>query len=245
MARIRKARGTILVFSAALSVIGVGAHAASTIVGSPHDLTGFSKALNHQGFLYNNYNDICIYCHTLQSGTSNFDAWNRPASQAVYKVYESPTLNSQPTAPDMGSSSALCLSCHDGTIAVDNIINRPSNTNPSPFYHAKMDAGSGNCGMCHQTVAPLPGVAETTLNRIRHGFLGTDLSNDHPINLTYDELVDRNLKPIAQVQASGLKLDNQNRVQCASCHDPHVPNEKAFLRKTNVGSQLCTTCHAK
>lgn len=245
MARIRKVKGLVLVFSAALSVIGAGAHAQSTIVGSPHDLTGFSKNLAHQGFLYNNYNDICIYCHTVQSGTNNFDAWNRPASQAAYTLYQSPTAKLQPTAPDMGSSSSLCLSCHDGTIAVDNIINRPSTYTPSAYYHASMTAGSGNCGMCHQVVEPVPGVAETAFNRIRHGFLGTDLSNDHPINMIYDEFVDRNLKPISWVESAGLKLDTQRRVQCISCHDPHVPNEKAFLRKSNVGSQLCTTCHAK
>lgn len=244
MARIRKVRGIVLGVSAVLSVIGAGAHAASTIAGSPHDLTAMTPRMMHQGYIYNNYNDICIYCHTVQSGTNNFDAWNRPASQAIYKVYESPTLNAQPTAPDMGSSSALCLSCHDGTIAVDNVITKPSTYTQAPL-HAAMTNGSGNCGMCHQTVEPVPGVAESAFFRIRHGFLGTDLSNDHPINMAYDELVDRNLKPLAQVQASGLKLDSQNRVQCASCHDPHVPNEKAFLRKTNVGSQLCTTCHAK
>ena len=35
------------------------------------------------------------------------------------------------------------------------------------------------------------------------------------------------------------------KVQCASCHDPHNNTNEPFLTKTNDGSQLCFTCHAK
>jgi hypothetical protein len=46
---------------------------------------------------------------------------------------------------------------------------------------------------------------------------------------------------------------NGPSVECASCHDPHgVPSAGAgstffptFMRKSNVGSALCLTCHAK
>jgi hypothetical protein len=46
---------------------------------------------------------------------------------------------------------------------------------------------------------------------------------------------------------------NGPSVECASCHDPHgVPSAGAgstfyptFMRKSNVGSALCMTCHAK
>jgi hypothetical protein len=46
---------------------------------------------------------------------------------------------------------------------------------------------------------------------------------------------------------------NGPSVECASCHDPHgVPSAGAsstffptFMRKSNIGSALCMTCHAK
>lgn len=230
-------------FAALCSIAGASAYAAS-IVGSSHDLTAMSPRMIHQGNIYNNYNDICIYCHTVQSGTNNFDAWNRPGSTASYTLYQSPTFKSSVSAPDATSSSSLCLSCHDGTIAVDNIITRPGTYTAAPM-HAAMNNNSANCGMCHQAFPVTSGVAESAFARVRHGFIGTDLSNDHPVNMTYDNLLDPKLRPISTVTASGLKLDSQNRVQCYSCHDPHVPNEKAFLRISNMNSALCTTCHTK
>lgn len=240
MAQYRRVRGLAFGFAAACSVLGVNALAA-TIAGSPHDLTALSARQPHAGAFYNNYNDICIYCHTVQSGTNAFDAWNRPLSTAAYTLYQSPTFNSSISAPDASSSSSLCLSCHDGTIAVDTINSPyPAGTTTANYHFRMTTAGPGTCGACHWENGPTPLAAEK-----RHGFLGTDLSNDHPINMTYDNLADPKLRPISWVTAAGLKLDSLNRVQCASCHDPHVPNEKAFLRISNAQSALCTTCHSK
>ena len=34
-------------------------------------------------------------------------------------------------------------------------------------------------------------------------------------------------------------------VQCASCHDPHLTTNGAFLVTSNTDSALCTDCHLK
>jgi predicted CXXCH cytochrome family protein len=96
-------------------------------------------------------------------------------------------------------------------------------------------------------------------------YVGTDLSGQHPISLTYDNGADPGLNPpsdtvviggfdngtVALPQRSGtiadLMLPN-NKVQCSSCHDVHntfVATPNAMLRVSNQGSELCLTCHNK
>lgn len=247
MARQQLMRALIMSTTAAVSVMGVSAEAAMTIAGSPHDLStptwGQTLQQPHTGNFFDNFNQICVYCHTPHNAnTANGGQllWNRPLSTASYTLYQSPTFNSTMTAPDSISSSSLCLSCHDGTIAVDNVIRRPTTGNTvAASQHMKMTSGAGTCGSCHNENGPTTVAADK-----RHGFLGTDLSNDHPINMTYDPSVDPGLRAASAVTAAGLKLYS-NKVQCASCHDPHVPREKAFLRISNAQSGLCTTCHTK
>lgn len=238
--------------AAAFSAMAVTAQAAPSIVGSPHDLsatwgnanTGWGSAnLKHGGLVFDDLNQICVYCHTPHNAnvTNGAPLWNRPVSTATYTLYQSPTFNATMSAPDAQSSSSLCLSCHDGTIAVDNVLRRPVTSAPIPGQGMGKMA-QGGCETCHQ--ANPAGTPEQPLNRVRHGFLGTDLSNDHPVNMAYDNVADTGLKSPASVASAGLKLFN-GKVQCASCHDPHVYLEKAFLRKSNAQSALCTTCHSK
>lgn len=254
MAKKQVAKALILGIVAAFSVTTA---TAQSIKGSPHDLsatwgnanTGWgTQNFKHGGFAYDDLNQICVYCHTPHNAnTANGGQllWNRPLSTATYTLYQSPTFNATMTQPDAQSSSSLCLSCHDGTIAVDNVLRRPvTSVGNSGQMHAKMADGAGNCGNCHTPGLVKPDGSEAPISRVVRGWLGTDLSNDHPVNMTYDNTLDTGLKPPATVASGGLKLFN-GKVQCASCHDPHVYLEKAFLRKSNAGSALCTTCHAK
>ncbi|MHC4475455.1 MAG: cytochrome c3 family protein [Planctomycetota bacterium] len=74
------------------------------IQGSPHDLSALRGG------------DTCRYCHTPHGAMPRTPGWSRRLSNAVYKIYESSSLEAkvgQPTGP-----SKLCLSCHDGTVAM-------------------------------------------------------------------------------------------------------------------------------
>ena len=52
-------------------------------------------------------------------------------------------------------------------------------------------------------------------------------------------------------QKERIQTFEGDKVQCASCHDPHDPDERneqgrdPFLRTSNRESALCLTCHAK
>ena len=113
----------------------------------------------------------------------------------------------------------MCLSCHDGTIALGNVLSRPVN----------IDFTAG--------ITTLP---PGTTN------LSTDLADDHPVSFIYNsslaaadgELVD----PVNLTWP--VKLEN-DRLQCISCHDPHKNIYTDFLVATNQYSNLCLECHDK
>ena len=111
--------GTVII-CAVISAMGISAHG-ETIVNSKHNLSisgpGAVKSVSEDR--------ICIFCHTTKAtGTSATYLWNRSASAQVYTPYGSTTLYAtvgQPTG-----ASKLCLSCHDGTIALGALGSEPA-----------------------------------------------------------------------------------------------------------------------
>jgi len=88
--------------------------AMATIAGPQHDLTTRAATVR----------DICIFCHTPHSSRPVAPLWNRPDPGTVYDPYDSTTQVASPGQPN--GSSILCLSCHDGTIALGEVLSRPS-----------------------------------------------------------------------------------------------------------------------
>lgn len=237
-------RKTVLTAAALVFLAPLGASA--TIVGSRHDLSAsMGSAYPHAsaGDIYTNYGQVCVYCHTPHDANPQNTGilWNKPLSTATYTLYSSPSAKLTPGQPAPGqSSSALCLSCHDGTIAVDTVVNPPNTSYVEATTHRRMsrDATGDTCGDCHSPTSP------GKVRAVRAAFLGTDLTGQHPINMLYDNTVNTGLAPTSEVTAAGLKLYG-GKVECASCHDPHLTTNGAFLRKTNGASALCLTCHTK
>ncbi|MBL4747128.1 MAG: hypothetical protein JKY08_12315 [Flavobacteriaceae bacterium] len=155
---------------------------------------------------------VCAFCHVSHSGNPKAPMWNRKKSGAVYTLYTSSTLNATLGQPD--GTSVLCLSCHDGKVA----LAMSAYKNPNQITYTQDLTSRGN--------------------------LGTDLSNDHPISFVYDASLataDGQLKDPSTLDAH--VLDNNNKVQCTSCHDPHKDLDTNFLRKTREFSLLCYSCH--
>jgi len=84
---------------------------------------------------------------------------------------------------------------------------------------------------------------------------GGDLNSEHPISFTYNDALataDGGLN-IPSTTTSGLggtiadDMLFNNKVECASCHDVHnaLGTGGNLLVKSNAGSGLCLTCHAK
>ena len=199
---------TLLKFAAPALLLIAGTVNAATIVGSSHDLSA-QNATTAQ---------VCVFCHTPHKALTGLAAplWNRTASAAAYTMYGSDTIDMTIQSAPEGTSLA-CLSCHDGTVALDSLIN------PPPGF----SAGAGTIGA--------------------NGDLGNDLSNDHPISIVYDSTQDTGFVATATVALALPLFTGTgaNQLECATCHNVHDPANAPFLRITNAASALCVTCHIK
>ena len=128
---------------------------------NPDNVTGSKHNMSARAGL-TNYGEVCVYCHTPHSGANitNAPLWNRnfgPASGA-YQMYDqawSSTINMSVAASPQGVSLA-CLSCHDGTVGLDVIVNRPNADtslagsgalmpgNAGQFFHVTLELVSQN-----------------------------------------------------------------------------------------------------
>ena len=64
---------------------------------------------------------ICVFCHTPHNSRTQAPLWNRNDSGGTYTMYWSATMDaysSPAAAPQPNGNSKLCLSCHDGTLAL-------------------------------------------------------------------------------------------------------------------------------
>jgi len=236
-----------------LTAMAMLAYGGQSIVNSKHDMTYIINYSQDQAYHYlfiNNYGEVCVYCHTPHGANANIQAplWNRNVnSPSAYTLYNSTTMNNPPTT--VSPVSLLCLSCHDGTIAVDEIINAPGSGanlsgpwygNSPSSYHSRMGKGTAMsdpsyCGGCHTT--GWGGAPDREAS-----YLSTDLSNDHPISMTYPTSDTANY--VYPITDPDVKLFD-GKVECSSCHDVHNPQNTPFLRRSNAGSGLCYACHIK
>lgn len=167
--------------------------------------------------------DACLYCHAPHSGvaTPNAALWSQTLSVQTYTAYSSTTLKNAPLQPTLGGSSSLCLSCHDGTVAVGQTqpygpFTMGGSMSPGDTF------GSGLQGS-HPFSLKLPMVDAPDLQQ--------SLTTTHT---TAD--------PTKAVQ-----LVNGN-VECTSCHSPHVQSidrmSQNFLVRDSSSGQMCLACHS-
>lgn len=170
--------------------------------------------------------EICIFCHTPHGASQSIGPlWNRSAiNTSGYTMYNSTTLDMTIDGTP-GGVSAACLSCHDGTVALDSLVNFPGSGSTNPGWNW---SGAGNK------------IANTST-----AYMGKDLSNDHPISIVYSTSADSAFNAISNNKVGGLPLYTGNKVECGSCHNPHDNSNGTFLRVTNSGSGLCLKCHIK
>jgi len=205
---------------------------------------------------------VCVFCHTPHGATQEPEAplWNRQLSPlASYTMYDSLSINSTDMSAAPGGSSKLCLSCHDGTLAIGSV--NVANGQQAPTITMQGTQGDGT----------MPVGDGVTTGFTRN--LGTDLTNDHPISFTYDATLasaDGELRDPSVVSHIGDRVPGDHpqfptqngKVQCTTCHDPHLfdpsdPNRK-FLRGNRLqkatptggnfneaSDQICLACHDK
>lgn len=170
---------------------------------------------------------LCVFCHTPHNANPAAPLWNHELSMQTYTPYSSNTLAVAAPGQPTGASK-LCLTCHDGTVALGGVRNLPFG---------------------HQTAGTITGLEALLTGSVN---LGSDLRNDHPVSFTYDAaLAGINPELVLPATLTGkIKPDGTGQLQCTSCHDPHSETNPKFLHVgytdgSGYGSPLCRTCHTK
>ena len=180
-----------------------------------HNLTQNGQFVTNNGSQMdpyrNNYAQVCVYCHTPHGANTTVDLplWNRTMTGNSYTTYD--TLKTTTITSDFvqpGINSLSCLSCHDGTLGVDSVINMPgsggyngnlqqSNNKTTvdtwldtwatpqfggnPNSHQSLNADKTGCLVCHSTGGA--GDAFTLATDFTLFAIGQDLTNDHPVGV--------------------------------------------------------------
>jgi hypothetical protein len=172
---------------------------------------------------------VCKFCHVPHSAVVPEPLWgHRLSDAAAYAVPDVRGGKAIRPAPQPDGSSRLCLSCHDGTVALGDMGRK------------------GN--------VPMQGAQR--LSPGRKGFIGTDLSGSHPISIAMPETDpgaedggDMGLRPLQALATDhDVRLDKEGRIQCTTCHDPHsdrnyVPGRVPHFWVKSTVEDVCLACH--
>lgn len=210
-------RGGIALAVAAVVVGGIlmlSAPINAAIRGSAHDFSAFSPQ-----------QEICVFCHTTHNAdTSVTDAplWNHQVTTKNYQVYNSPTMDATTAQPS--GASKLCLSCHDGTVAVDSYGGNAG----SAFMGGDVAIGADELSNDHPV----------------------SFAYDDALATQDGELFSPSSAPSGLGGTIAQDLLFNNQLECSSCHDVHngasagAVND-SLLVITRANSQICLTCHNK
>jgi predicted CXXCH cytochrome family protein len=194
-------------FIGALMMVFVPAAFSQTIIGTKHDLSGKGWGSDQ----------ACVFCHTphnAKTGVQGAPLWNHEVTTATFTTYSSDTLQATVATPD--GSSKLCLSCHDGTVAVDSFGTRTG---------ANTMTGNAMVGTDLSNDHPISFTYDAALATADGGLTS-------PFSTQWVD--------------TGKTLPLYNgKMQCASCHNVHNDQYGNFLRMGNAGSALCLKCHQK
>jgi hypothetical protein len=220
------------------------------ILGSPHDFSGRSWNTDPKDPA-----TVCGTCHTPHHADSSVvPLWSHQTTAQTFNMYNNANVASAnlqaPVDGQPAGISKACLSCHDGTVAINTYG-----------------------GITHGPAEFLTNNAVVTVN-------GNDLTHTHPISLSYTPsivgpnpgqdkwLFNPNTTPVLtpdsgtfvpgnDMTINGFLLGGKNRLECASCHDVHnqvgtpfdIVNNPKLVKIVGTqgakGSLLCRSCHNK
>jgi predicted CXXCH cytochrome family protein len=202
----------------ALASLGLmTASATAQIVGSAHDFSSMAWSGGQ----------ICKPCHTPHNAMTGMPRlWNHELTVATYQMHEGSGGTGTGTAVvDFDYRSRMCLSCHDGTVALDS-FGGSTGTSFIP--------GSANLGTDLRNDHPVGADALYPPNPVPTWWSGA--------------FKDASLLP------SALRLQNwtdpggtvRKVVGCTTCHNPHrTGGYPDLLTMSNAASAVCLGCHIK
>jgi predicted CXXCH cytochrome family protein len=162
----------------------------------------------------------CLFCHAPHNVLDDqTPLWNHELSSQLYTPYSSSTYHQSGQQPLYGTSTKLCLSCHDGTIAPGQTI--ASGYIPMSGSMRSSATFGSDLRSSHPVSIPAPFADNGGLNP---QLLASPPGTGDP----------------------SVRLP-QNRLECTTCHEPHTPNldpvVTKFLVRDSSQGQLCLVCH--
>ncbi|ALC17176.1 putative multiheme cytochrome c [Desulfuromonas soudanensis] len=172
---------------------------------NPHNLSNRNDGTTLHAT--NGEDRICVFCHTPHGSSPQTPLWNRPNlanPDASYPLY----------------AGALVIKAIGGPAKYDYSVQYPN-------------GASRMCLSCHDGVTAvgkvLNGADLATLTMPPNGIV--DLSKSHPISFVYNAAVLTGLNPANyQLPVTDAKVprDAESRMQCTTCHDPHLDTKDPF-----------------
>jgi predicted CXXCH cytochrome family protein len=164
----------------------------------------------------------CAYCHAPHSGLGGVTPlWNQQLSKTTYTPYTSTTYHQVGnTQPPLGVTSSLCLSCHDGTVAVGQTAAYGKVTTVGAWTPGDTFGQDLTSSHPFSLVTPIKDTADLQASLVSSGTTADPL---HKVNLV------------------------SGNVECTSCHDPHTQSidtiAQDFLVRDGSNGQICLACH--
>jgi len=200
-------------WAVALAIFLAAIGTRADISGSKHDFSTQTWAAGQ----------ICIVCHTPHNaGAGAGPLWNHASTATTFTLYSSPTFNGTIAQP--AASTKACLSCHDGTVALDQY--------------------GGNTPQVPSLLLTGPALLGTNLSDDHP----VSFAYTSALATTDGELHDPATWPSGIRTGGTIRSDMlfADQLECASCHDVHNSfSQPKLLVKSNAASALCLTCHAK
>jgi predicted CXXCH cytochrome family protein len=234
-----------LAIGAAVTLLPSPGQAAVGIVGSRHDFYVNTNAWINgtTPWLTGTRTNVCGECHTIHSAPDPAQGplWIHTPSSQTYITYDqagSETFDALGLTVTLGSSSKACLSCHDGTVAIND-----------------QTTLSGHSGATtNRIVGGTPVFVDDAIIPVNNN----DLTHMHPIGVSYSAA--SAALPAGELKATttsfpgtsltvGTQLKGVNQtVECSTCHDIHrtrgnAPNSGIYTIAS--GQNLCLGCHNK
>src|SRR6266567_1240075 len=119
-----KNKTLLTICASALVGLSMGATVAMAYTAAGGGIVGSKHDMNQWVANGDPYQRVCAYCHTphhaIKSDVLDYNPlWAHTLNESVtFSKYQSASLNASITDPLVGPSR-LCMSCHDGVIAID------------------------------------------------------------------------------------------------------------------------------
>ena len=245
------------------------------INGTVHDLRRYNTLVGYKSTGEEDYLDrICIFCHAphhaykltgIVEGTgpesvsadyTYLPLWNHDQTVQVFTPYyngpDAPLDPSQKAAQsitngiNIGATSLLCLSCHDGTVAVNQFGSSPQDSRSistgAAFMTDEYKIGGDGYLANHHPI----GFDYTLVSAIDLEIIPADTAVfDHDLDAAVYGAVANAINV-----AGASTVDNylwNNRMECSSCHAVHNTGNSGekLLYVSDQNSNLCLSCHLK